>query len=168
MCAGSQKTTSRRASARRARMLPSVIGGPGGEGMATLMWRPRRWGHRGLQSRARHAFERLRARWYGYCLKGLTYANAGQFSLTDYDDYVAATSRRAASVGEESIMADRGTFLGRHHPTVRRRAGAHSLCMENASNCSAVPRLAAGASASAQAQVSVKKPMNNTAAANPA
>ena len=26
------------------------------------------------------------------------------------------------------MMADRGTFLGRHYPTVRRRAGAHSLC----------------------------------------
>ena len=37
-------------------------------------------------------------------------------------------------------MADRGTFLGRYHPTVRRRAGAHSLCIENAGNCSSVPR----------------------------
>jgi hypothetical protein len=37
-------------------------------------------------------------------------------------------------------MADRGTFLGRHHPMVRRRAGAHSLCIENAGNCSSVPR----------------------------
>ena len=37
-------------------------------------------------------------------------------------------------------MADRGTFLGRYHPTVRRRAGAHSLYIENAGNCSSVPR----------------------------
>ena len=29
-------------------------------------------------------------------------------------------------------MADRGTFLGRYNPTIRRRVGAHSLYLKNA------------------------------------